>query len=72
MNHKLAAFDENCQLSKHPSFQKNCCGYILLFVGLLSMNENIRLPINDISSNTNSFNWVYCFIKTSFFHHQAV
>jgi hypothetical protein len=32
---------------------------------LLSMNENIQLPINDISSNINYFNYVYFLIKTS-------
>jgi hypothetical protein len=32
---------------------------------LLSLNENIRLPINDGSSNINNFTCAYFFIKTS-------
>jgi len=32
---------------------------------LLSLNENIRLPINDVSSNINNFTCAFFIIKTS-------
>ncbi len=62
MNQKSTTIDENQLLLKHPNFQKNC-GFTMH--AFLSMNENIQLLINDISSNTNIFNIVYYLIKES-------
>jgi hypothetical protein len=52
------------QMSKIPKTLLCIC---LIICSLLSINEKIWLSINDISSNINSVNNVYCFAKTSCF-----
>jgi hypothetical protein len=64
MNHELVALGLKSPIIKTSKFPKKLLCLCLIIFNLVSMNGNIRLPINDISSNINNFNCIYCFTKT--------
>jgi hypothetical protein len=65
MNHELVAFGKNFNYQDIEIFKKKHFFLRFISCNLLSLNENIRLPINDVSSNIDNFTCAYFFIKTS-------
>jgi hypothetical protein len=72
MNHELVTIDGNHYLLEHLNFQKKLLCLCLMIHNLLSINENIQLSINDISSNTNNFHVCIVLLKHHIFHHLVV